>query len=118
MTLYEKLGGEPILAAVVEEFYVRMQADPRTAEWFQGIDLEVLKAHQRAFLAVGLGGPEDYSGRSMRNAHAGLRIPDEVYTRAVDHLREALGAAGVTEELVAQVVRPVELLRAAIVEPE
>jgi hemoglobin len=118
VTLYEKLGGEPVLAAAVEEFYARMQADPELAVWFRGIDLELLKAHQRAFLAVGLEGPEDYSGRSMRNAHAGLRITGEAYTRALQHLRDALAALDVDPQLAARVVRPVELLRAAIVDPE
>lgn len=118
MTLYSKLGGEPTLAAAVDEFYERMQADPELAEWFRGVDLEVLKAHQRAFLMVALGGPEDYSGRSMRNAHAGLRITDPAYTRALQHLRDALASVGVEQELIERIVRPVEQLRAAIVEPQ
>lgn len=118
MTFYEKLGGEPVLAAAVDEFYARMQADPMLAGWFRGLDLEGLKAHQRAFLTVGLDGPENYSGRSMRNAHAGLRITGEAYTRALQHLRDALAALDVNPQLAARVVRPLELLRAAIVEPE
>ncbi|MDF1478445.1 group 1 truncated hemoglobin [Leifsonia sp. H3M29-4] len=117
MTLYSKLGGEPALAAAVDEFYERMQADPELSVWFHGVDLEILKAHQRAFLMVALGGPEDYSGRSMRNAHAGLHITDHAYTRALQHLRGALAAVGVEQELIERIVRPVEQLRAAIVEP-
>jgi len=118
VTLYEKLGGEPVLTAAIDDFYARMQADPGLSGWFRGVDLEILKAHQRAFLMVALDGPEDYSGRSMRNAHAGLRITDGAYTRAVQHLRDALAALGVEHDLVDRVVRPVEQLRAAIVEPE
>lgn len=116
MTLYDQLGGDDAIAAAVEEFYTRMRLDPEVAEWFEGIDLAQLKAHQQAFLAVGLGGPEHYSGRSMRNAHAGLGITDEVFTRTVSHLAESLASLGVDEPTVTKVVRRIEMMRAAIVQ--
>jgi hemoglobin len=118
VTLYDQLGGEPALQAAVEEFYTRMQLDPEVATWFVDIDIAQLKQHQRAFLAVGLGGPEHYTGRSMRNAHAHLHITPEVFTRAVDHLAESLAALGVAEPIVAKVVRRIETMRVAIVESQ
>jgi hemoglobin len=116
VTLFERLGGQPALDAAVEEFYLRMQGDAMVSDWFRGIDLARLKEHQRAFLAVGFGGPEHYSGRGMRLAHAGLHITDEAYSRALGHLTAALESLGVTPALVAEVARHVERLRAAIVE--
>ncbi|MGX5682094.1 group I truncated hemoglobin [Schumannella luteola] len=116
MSVFDKLGGETAIALAVEDFYARMTADPELAGWFEGLDLETLKHHQRAFLAVALGGPEEYSGRSMRSAHAGLGITDRAYTRTVAHLADALTALGADPELVATVVRRVELMRAAIVD--
>jgi len=116
VTLYDQLGGDDAVAAAVEEFYIRMRLDPEVAEWFEDIDLTELKAHQRAFLAVGLGGPELYTGRSMRNAHAGLGITDEVFTRTVNHLAETLASLGVEEQVVTKVVRRIEMMRAAIVQ--
>ena len=116
MSLYDQLGGEEALAAAVEEFYTRMQLDPEVAAWFDGIDLTELKDHQRAFLAVGLGGPEHYTGRSMRNAHARLGITDAIFTRTVDHLAETLASLGVDEPIVGKVVRRIEMMRTAIVQ--
>jgi len=116
VTLFDRLGGEAMMAAVVDEFYARMTGDAEVSLWFSGIDLARLKEHQRAFLAVGFGGPERYSGRGMRQAHAGLRITDEAYTRAIEHLVGAMTHLGVEPALVAEASRHVERLRAAIVE--
>ncbi|MDO7882832.1 group I truncated hemoglobin [Salinibacterium soli] len=116
MSVFDKLGGEAAIALAVDDFSARMTADPELAGWFEELDLEALKHHQRAFLAVALGGPEEYSGRSMRTAHAGLGITDHAYTRTVAHLADALTALGADPELVATVVRRVELMRAAIVD--
>ncbi|MFZ2964005.1 MAG: group 1 truncated hemoglobin [Rhodoglobus sp.] len=116
MTLFDRLGGEAMMAAAVEEFYSRMTSDAEVSDWFRGVDLTMLKEHQRAFLAVGFGGPERYSGRGMRNAHAGSRITHDAYTRALDHLTGALAHLGVEPSLVAEVARRVERLRPAIVD--
>lgn len=104
------------MAAAVDAFYAKMIADPEVEAWFRGIDLTHLKHHQRAFLAVGLGGPELYSGRSMRNAHTGLHITDAAYSASVAHLADALAELHVEDSIVRQVVKRIELMRAAIVE--
>lgn len=116
MTVYEQLGGAEGIAAAVDAFYERMLADERLAAWFEGVPMEVLKEHQRAFLTVALGGPEAYDGRSMRNAHSGLGITQADYTAAVDHLAAALAEVGVDDAVILVVRRRIELMRAAIVE--
>ncbi|MFM9878578.1 MAG: group I truncated hemoglobin [Rhodoglobus sp.] len=116
MSLYEQVGGEPAMHSIVESLYTRMLADPEVTEWFGGIDLDSLKEHQRAFLAVGLGGPEAYDGRSMRIAHTGLQITDAAYTSSISHLRAALTEHGLDEPIVRQVVKRIETMRAAIIE--
>ena len=117
MTLFEQVGGEPAIERAVEGFYRRMLDDPTVAEWFDGIDMSRLKDHQRAFLAVGLGGPELYDGRSMRDAHSALGISDAAYTTAITHLGDELRELGVGDEAVAQVVKRLEAMRAVIVAP-
>lgn len=116
MSVFDKLGGEAAIALAVDDFYARVTADPELAGWFEELDLEALKEHQRAFFAVALGGPEDYSGRSMRTAHSGLGITDGAYTRTVRHLADALTALGADADIVGTVVRRMELMRAAIVD--
>jgi hemoglobin len=116
LPLFGQLGGEEGIARIVDAFYARVVADDLLAPWFDGVDLVSLKAHQRGFLTVALGGPEAYDGRSMRNAHAGLGIGDAEYSRALAHLADALDACGVSAEAIATVNRRIGLMRAAIVE--
>ncbi len=109
------VGGAPAVSAAVDSFYDRVLADQDLTAWFDGIELDKLKAHQRAFLAVGLGGPELYEGRSMRTAHRGQQITNDAYTAALDHLAEALTDLGVQKSVTEQVIDRIEKLRAAIV---
>ena len=67
MTLYERLGGEAAVAALIEELYVGALADPLFTPFFEKIDLQRLKAHQFAFISHALRGPHPYSGLRWRN---------------------------------------------------
>lgn len=116
MNLYDELGGDAGVAAAVGNFYDRVLDDPTLVGWFAGYDIEGLKAHQRAFLAVALGGPEQYTGRSMRVAHHGLAISNEAYTRILGHLTDALVELGATPPVVELAAKRVGALRPAIVE--
>jgi hemoglobin len=115
VTLFDQIGGEDSIDRAVDSFYDRMLDDESLAEWFAGVDLDQLKEHQRAFLAVGLGGPEAYDGRSMRVAHAGLDITDAAYTTSMSHLSGALSALGVEPSILGQILKRIELMRVAIV---
>ncbi len=71
-TLYEQLGGRTGLRRVVQALYFHTFRDPRVAHLFQGVDSQRLLKHQEDFLAVALGGPQRYRGRSLADAHGGL----------------------------------------------
>ena len=117
-TLYERLGGGPAVAAAVDEFYRRVLADPQLAPFFVGTDMRRQKAHQAAFLAQALRGPGRYTGRSMREAHAGMGITDDHFNRVAGHLAATLSALGVGELLIAEVIGNVAPLRSEIVQRE
>ena len=72
MTLYQRVGGEAVIQAAVDRFYERVLADPALSHFFIGVSMSRLKAHQFAFLSQALGGPKQYSGASMRDAHSKL----------------------------------------------
>jgi hemoglobin len=115
MTLHHNSGGDEMLALAVEDLYKRLLTDQLLAPWFVDVDLAALKEHQRAFLAVVLGGPEAYDGRSMRNAHTGMAITNEAYTAMLGHLTDALEELSVEPEALGQIVKRIETMRAAIV---
>lgn len=113
-TLYEDLGGEAAVDAAVELFYRKVMADESVERFFQGLDMPRQIAKQKAFLTMAFGGPNNYSGRSMRAAH---RIPvvnglnDTHFDKIVTLLGESLAELGVPNELISQVAEIAESVR-------
>lgn len=89
--LYERLGGERTIAAVVNTFYELLVADKKLQHYFSNVDIGVLRHHQITLLVSLLfGGPNRYKGQNMRKAHSGLHISPEDYDIAVVHFKTAL----------------------------
>src|SRR5215472_11350381 len=103
VNIYESIGGEPALVAVVDDFYQRVLADPQLAGFFAGASMPRLKGRQVEFFAAAPGGPDAYQGASMQRAHAGRGISQADFDKAALHLTGALAAAGVPAETIAQI---------------
>ena len=56
-SIYDAIGGEPALVAVVDDFYVRVTGDPELARFFAETNMAKLKGRQVEFFAAALGGP-------------------------------------------------------------
>jgi hemoglobin len=97
MTLFERIGGKPAVQLAVEQFYVRVLADPLLAPFFEKTDLARLKSHQFAFLSQVMGGPRKYSGETMARAHSRLSIEERHLNAVAGHLVETLRSLGVSE---------------------
>lgn len=96
--LYDRLGGQPAINAATEIFYRKVLADPALAPYFDGVDMERQVAKQAAFLTMALGGPNHYTGRDLRAAHAHLPgLTDEHVDRVIGHLAQTLRELGVAE---------------------
>jgi len=104
-----------VLRTAVTLFYRRVLDDDRVAHYFDGIDLDRLRAHQRAFLAAGLAGPGLYSGRDLEDAHAGRGISGEAFDVVVEHLLETLEDVGASEGLIRRAHTLVEQSRTRVV---
>ena len=116
-TIYDEIGGEPVVAAVVDAFYDRLVADPDLMSYFDGRDLQRLRAHQRALVTVALGGTEEeYTGRMMQPAHAGMAITHEAFDKVLDHLETVLLGAGVEPATAAKVLAILQPLRGDVVQ--
>ena len=115
MSIYDSIGGASAVRAAVDDFYARVLADRRLAAFFTGTDLQRLKAHQRAFIAAAIGGPEVFSGRDMASAHAGLGIGDADFDAVVGHLVGTLTGLGVPEDTIGQIAGALAPLRDDIV---
>ncbi|MFJ9723716.1 group 1 truncated hemoglobin [Streptomyces sp. NPDC101209] len=114
-TLFEQLGGEDAVGAVVDLFYARVLDDPDLRPYFTGVDLDRLKQHQRRFIGQALGATRPYSGRSMRKAHEHLAVTDDAFGKVVGHLAGALTEAGVDEATIGTIAEALLPLKADIV---
>jgi hemoglobin len=118
VSIFESIGGASALTAVVDDFYVRVLADPQLAGFFAGANMPKLKGRQVEFFAAALGGPDFYQGASMRQAHAGRGIGQADFDRVALHLTAALVAAGVPVKTVTQIAGAVIPLADDIVSRE
>ena len=100
LSLYEQFGGEEFVEKVVDAHYKLMTGDPDLMEFFQGISLASLMHHERHFMAVGLGGPNNYKGKDMRTAHQHLKLEYKHFDIGIGHLGTALLENGVSQEQV------------------
>lgn len=113
--LFEKLGGRPAVEAVVKEFYKRMLSDSQVAGFFENTNIEFQTQQQIKFLTMALGGPNDYDGRDMKDAHMDLGITEHHFDVVAGHLVDTLKWAGVAQEEIDAVVALVVPLKADIV---
>jgi hemoglobin len=113
-SIYEQLGGAPAIQAAVEDFYRRVLQDEELAPYFEDIDMDKQMAKQAGFLTMVTGGPNHYTGRDMRTAHAHLvtrGIGDRHVDLVIKHLGDTLTGLGVAPELVQQVAAVAESVR-------
>jgi hemoglobin len=116
-TIYDEIGGAPAVDAVVEAFYQRLVADPDLLSYFEGRDMTRLKAHQRALVTVALGGTsEEYTGKMMHPAHAGMAITNEAFDKVLDHLVAVLTDVGVPAVTSAKILAILQPLRTDVVQ--
>lgn len=114
-SIYESIGGEPALVAVVDDFYVRVLADPQLAGFFAGVNVLKLKGRQVEFFAAALGGPDLYEGGGMREVHAGRGISQADFDKVAVHLTAALADAGVPAQTITRIAEAITPLAEVIV---
>lgn len=100
-SLYERLGGVYSIAAVIDDFIDRIMNDPRL-----NANPKVDEAHHRVSragfkylvteqLCWAAGGPQKYTGRSMRDSHIHLNITASEWTAFLDDLQQTFNKFGV-----------------------
>jgi hemoglobin len=117
MTLYDRYGGYETFSRIVESFYRAVLRESSLQPYFTGVDMQRLMTHQTQFLAVALGGPVTYDGRSLADAHRRLRIQEADFNLVAELLVEALEDGGMAADDIETVVGIVLGTRAQIVAP-
>ena len=101
-TLYDRLGGQPAVAKVVDDFVGNCAADPRINKFFTAAAGDPQEmAHFKQMLAdqicAASGGGCKYTGKSMPEAHKGMGITHDQFMALVEDLQKALVADGVKD---------------------
>lgn len=114
-SLYDRLGGEDMISALIPAFYVRVLADPELGPFFAHTELEKLHAMQREFFVMATGGPIQYSGRPLAHTHHGRGITRHHFSRFTNHLIETLLDMGVTQEEADEVIERINAMTNEII---
>lgn len=101
-SLFEQLGGDGAVDAAVDIFYRKVLADDRISHFFDTVDMDAQRAKQKAFLTVAFGGPNKYSGKDMRAAHAKMQLTETHFDAVMEHLGATLKELSVPDALIGQ----------------
>ncbi len=98
-SLYERLGGEPAVKAVIDDFVGRAAGNPKVnftrkgtpVEWKATPEnVEHLKKGLVDLVGMVTGGPQKYSGRSMKDVHKGMMITQDEFNALASDLKATL----------------------------
>lgn len=113
-SLYEDLGGRPVLEKIIDDFVDVMVADTMIGFLFKNVDVARLKQREVEFTARFLGADIPYTGRPLKKAHAPHPIMGGQFDRRKQILKEAIQRHGVSEPIQRAWLRHVEQLRSQI----
>lgn len=114
-SLYDKYGGFAAISAIVHSFYEKIGSSDELSGYFGHVSMDALMSHQTKFLCKVLGGLDNYEGRSLAKAHAGLKINGPSFALVGKLLQESLEEAGVEADDVKTVMSFVVCVRGDIV---
>src|ERR1700756_5529017 len=97
-SLYKRLGGYDVIAAVIDDLFAALRADPAFARFGAGRSID---SHNRARqllvdqMCELSGGPCVYIGRDMKTSHRGLGITAAEWTGNMKYAEAALLGHGI-----------------------
>ncbi|MFT3880660.1 MAG: group 1 truncated hemoglobin [Gemmatales bacterium] len=120
--LWDRLGGEPAVKAVIHDFVLAAAPDPKVNFFRNGqFKLDAAGVEKLERLLVELvsavtGGPLKYTGRDMKSTHAGMKITDAEFDALAGHLVATLKKYKVPDAELMELVNIVASTRKDIVE--
>ncbi len=106
VTLYERLGGEDKIRAIVTDIVALHHQNPTIKTRFDNTeksDSELINL-VTDLVCSGTGGPQEYTGRSMLDTHRGMNISDAEFVAVLDDILEAMNKHGVGDGEKAEIL--------------
>ena len=118
-SLYKRLGGYDVIAAVVNDYVSAIRSDPQFSRLSGGRGTD--KKNRDVQLNIDIlcaltGGPCYYIGRDMKTSHAGLGITESEWEANMKHVAAALDKSKVPQNEKEEVLAIIENLKQDIVE--
>ena len=113
-SMFERVGGEQGLRAIIDDFVDRMFDDIMIGFFFRNVERRHLKELEFQHAAEHLGGAIRYRGRPLEVAHGKHRILGGQFARRKELLRKTLVAHRVPEDIIDAWLAHTESLRARI----
>lgn len=108
-SLFERIGGEQGVIALVDAFYGRVLADSELAPFFRGVAMEKLRNMQNQLFSAALGGPVSYTGRPISYAHDGLGIKPRHLQIFLEHFFETVSELGLSKHDEIEIIDRINL---------
>ena len=117
-SLYDRLGGGGAINALTESWVARVGGDDRANGKFVRTDIERLMKEVIDQMCEATGGPCTYTGRSMLETHAGMKVTAGEFDVVMQHLDAALDELNVPKTERDELIGLLRPMRADIVEVE
>ena len=96
--LYDRLGGVDAIKAVVKDFVEeRVAKDARINARFANTDIPKLEQMLTDQICSATGGPCKYTGKNMKEAHAGMGVTEAEFGALVEDLKASLAKFNVPQ---------------------
>ena len=118
-SLFERLGGYEVIAAIIDDLYARMEADPSLQRFRKGRTPESLSRERLLFvdqICALSGGPCLYTGRDMKTAHAGMGITGSEWGQTMGYTAASLDKLKIPAKEKAEFLAIFERFRGEIIE--
>jgi hemoglobin len=89
-SLYQRLGGQAAIEAVVKDFAGRALGDARINQKFARSNPDRVVSQLIEHVCASTGGPCTYTGRSMKMTHAGMGVTEGEFDALVEDLVASL----------------------------
>jgi hemoglobin len=93
-SLYDDLGGDAGIQKLVDKLIEKYRADTRINGLFNQTNFEYFAERLREDICVRAGGPCEYQGLSMADAHSGMDIKESEFNYFVEDSQKAMDEIG------------------------